>query len=95
MSEILPPSNVRLSLLIPDRPWQHLSMDFHSLPKDKAGYDAALIIVDCLSKRPITIPCHRDVNAQETARLFIEYVRHYYGPPDTIVSDRGPQSVSV
>jgi hypothetical protein len=37
-------------LPIPDRPWQHVTMDYKSMPKDKYGYDNAFVVVDRLSK---------------------------------------------
>ena len=77
-------------LPIPDRPWQHISMDFHEVPKDSKGYDMVLVIVDRFAKRPFSIPCRKTIDAPETARLFVHYVYRIYGPPDTIVSDRGP-----
>ena len=43
----------------------------------------------------MSIPCHKTVDAKETARLFVHYIYRIYGPPDTIVSDRGPQFVSA
>lgn len=70
-------------------------MDFHELPTDRNGYDMALVIVDRFAKRTISIPCFKNVDAKETARLFIHYVYRIYGPPDTVVSDRGPQFVSA
>jgi transposase InsO family protein len=70
-------------------------MDFHELPKDRHGYNMALVIVDRFGKRPFSIPCHKTIDAPETARLFVHYVYRIYGPPDTIVSDRGPQFVSA
>ena len=82
-------------LPIPDRPWQHISMDFHELPTDRQGYDMALVIVDRFGKRTFSIPCFKTINAKETARLFVRDVYRIYGPPDTIVSDRGPQFVSA
>ena len=82
-------------LPLPSRPWQHISMDFHSFPRDKVGRDAALVVVDRLSKRPISIPCSKAVGSRDTTKLFVEYVYRYYGPPDTIVSDRGPQFVAA
>jgi transposase InsO family protein len=82
-------------LPIPGRPWQHISMDFHELPKDKKGYDMAMVVVDRFGKRPITIPCYKTVDAPAMAWLFICYIFRYFGPPDTIVSDRGPQFVSA
>ena len=82
-------------LPIPERPWQHVSMDFHEVPTDRNGQDIVLVIVDRLGKRPFSIPCKKTVNAKETARLYIHYVYRIYGPPDTIVSDRGLQFVSA
>jgi transposase InsO family protein len=82
-------------LPIPDRPWQHVSMDFHKLPTDKHEFDTVVIFVDRFGKRTITVPCHKTINAPETARLYIRFVYPYYGPPVTIVSDRGPQFVSA
>jgi transposase InsO family protein len=81
-------------LPVPDRPWQHISMDFKSFPRDKKGYDSILVIVDRLGKRPISIPCYKTATARDLARMFIESVWRYYGPPDTIVSDRGPQFIA-
>jgi transposase InsO family protein len=89
----LPPGLLN-PLPIPTRPWQHISMDFRSFPKDKKGFDAALVIVDRLGKRPISIPCQKTITAQGTARLFVDQVYRWVGLPDTIVSDRGPQFVS-
>ena len=81
-------------LPIPDRPWQHISMDFRSFPKDKQGYDAAFVVVDRLSKHPISIPCFKTTTAKDMAELFITFIYRHCGAPDTIVSDRGPQFVS-
>jgi hypothetical protein len=82
-------------LPIPDRPWQHISIDFHELPTDRDGYDMVMILVDRFGKRPFSIPCHKNIDAKEAARLYIHYVYRIYGPPDTIVSDRGPQFISA
>jgi len=81
-------------LPIPERPWQHISMDFKSCPPSRKGFDAVLVIVDRLGKRPISIPCHKTTTARDLAKLFIANVYRYYGPPETIVSDRGPQFIS-
>jgi transposase InsO family protein len=81
-------------LAIPDRPWQHLSVDFKSFPLDKKGYNNIAVFVDRFGKRPISIPCKDTVNAKELALLYIQFVYKYYGPATTIVSDRGRQFVS-
>lgn len=82
-------------LPIAERPWQHISMDFRSFPTDKKGYDAALVIVDRFSKRPISIPCRKTATSEDVARMFIEHVYRHRGPPTTVVSDRGPQFISA
>lgn len=81
-------------LPIPNRPWQHISMDFKEFPEDKKGYNAILVVVDRLGKRPISVPTTKEVTAKDLAHMFIRSVYRYYGPPDTIVSDRGPQFIS-
>jgi hypothetical protein len=46
-------------LPIPDHPWQHVTMDFKSMPKDKHGYDSVFVVIDRLSKQAISTPCHK------------------------------------
>jgi hypothetical protein len=82
-------------LPVADHPWQHISVDFKSFPKDHHGYDTITVFVDRFGKRPISIPCYSTIDARELARLYIVYVYKYYGPATTIVSDRGPQFVSA
>jgi transposase InsO family protein len=69
-------------------------MDYYYLPKDKHGYDCVYVVVDRFGKRVISIPCYRTVTARDMARMFIERIYRYYGPSDTIISDRGPQFIS-
>ena len=54
-----------------------------------------MILVDRFGKRPFLIPCHKNINAKEAAQLYIYYVYHIYGPPDTIILDYGPQFISA
>jgi transposase InsO family protein len=81
-------------LPIPDRPWQHITMDYKSFPKDAHGYDMAFVVIDRLSKQSISIPCYKTSTAKDMARLYIIYVYRYRGVPESIVSDRGPQFIS-
>jgi len=80
-------------LLIPERPWQYISMDFYKLPTDRDGYDMVMILVNCFGKRPFLIPCHKDIDAKEVAQLYIHYVYRIYGLLDTIISDYRPQFI--
>ncbi|CAL3966035.1 unnamed protein product [Diplocarpon coronariae] len=82
-------------LPIPERAYQHLTMDFTELPLDELGYDFALVIIDRLSKKAVSIPCYKTVDAKGLAELFlIHWIRHF-GMPDSILSDRGAQFVST
>ena len=76
-------------LLISGRPWQHVFIDFYELPIDRNGYNMAMIVVDRFGKRLFLIPCYKDIDAKEAARLYIHYVYRIYGLPDTIISDHG------
>jgi len=78
-----------------DRPWQHISIDFKSFPKDKHGFNAITVFVDRLGKRPISVPCHRTIDAPELAWLYLIHVHKYYGPATTFVLDHGPQFISA
>src|SRR5277367_5741646 len=70
-------------------------MDFYKLPKDRNGYDIVMILVDRFRKRSFTIPYHKTIDAKEVARLYIHYIYCIFGPPDTVVSNRGPQFISA
>jgi hypothetical protein len=69
-------------------------MDFCTFPTDKRGFDNIFVVVDRLTKRPISIPTHKTITAKGLAALFIDHVYRYKGPPETIVSDRGPQFIA-
>jgi hypothetical protein len=81
-------------LPVPERPWQHIAMDFKSFPVDKHGYDTTYVVIDRLSKKSISILCYKTTTAKDMARLYVSYVYRHRGAPQTIVSDRGPQFVS-
>jgi hypothetical protein len=81
-------------LPIPTHAWEHVTMDYCSFNKDKHGFDNVLVIIDRLSKQAITIPCHKTIDAREQAKLYLTHVYRYYGPPTTMLSDRGPQFIS-
>ena len=81
-------------LPIPIRPWQFIAMDFMALPKDRHGFDAVWVVICRLSKRPVSVPCHKTVTARDMAWMFFRYVFPYFGFPDEIVSDRGAQFIS-
>jgi hypothetical protein len=81
-------------LPIPDRPWQHITVDFKKCPESKTQHNMIAIFVDRLGKRPITIPVRDTITAKQLVPLFLIHVARHVGLPDSITSDRGPQFVS-
>lgn len=81
-------------LPIPERPMQHLCIDFKSFPPDKSGYNQIMVVIDRLSKQAVSIPCHKNINAHGMAHLFIQWIYRFGHTPESIVSDRGPQFIS-
>ena len=81
-------------LLVPDRPWQYISIDFVLFNKDKHRYDNILVVIDRLLKESILIPYYKTTTVEEIASLFIYYIWRYFSPPDTIISDRRLQFIS-
>lgn len=83
------------SLEVPAQPYQHLTMDYISLLMDKNNYNCAFVIVDQLSKKVLSIPCHQTITAKEIVHLFLDYWTCNFGTHDFIISDQGFQFVSI
>ena len=66
-----------------------------ALPRTARGHDAVLTVVDRFSKLVTLIPCTREVDAHETARLFFEHVVCHYGMPTKLISDRDVRFTSI
>ncbi|KAK7570621.1 hypothetical protein V3481_007378 [Fusarium oxysporum f. sp. vasinfectum] len=81
-------------LPVPERVWQHVSMDLITHLPPSNGYDAILIIACRLTKMRHIIACKGTCDAEDTARYYLREVWKLHGLPQTIVSDRGPQFVA-
>ncbi|GJP83665.1 hypothetical protein CLOP_g13794 [Closterium sp. NIES-67] len=82
-------------LVPPERPWQHVTMDYVTgLPTGPSGNDAILVIVDRLTKMVHFIACQQNITAEQTAQLFIANVIRLHGLPSAIISDRNPKFTS-
>jgi len=87
------PYGTLVSLPIPSRPFQELSMDFITgLPPsiyNKEEVDSVLVIVDRYTKYSIFLPVAVTITAADLAAIFHDAVELRFGPPKGIVSDRG------
>ena len=76
---------------VPERLWQHISVDFITkLPMSK-GHDLILVICDRFSKMSHFVMTTEKTIAEGLARLFRDNVWKLYRLPKSVISDRGPQ----
>jgi hypothetical protein len=69
-------------------------MDFIEQLLLSDGYTSILVIVDCLSKMGLFIPCHGKLTASELAHLFVLHVFSKHGVPNHVTCDRGSEFVN-
>ena len=77
-------------LAVPERTWQHLVVDFKSMPPDAGGDDFAFVIIDRLSKRYYIVRYSRDITTKAIAKLYYYSPLRYIGLPKSITSDYSP-----
>jgi hypothetical protein len=81
-------------LPVPCQIWKDISIDFiDKLPLSR-GCTTLMVITDRLGKGVILEPCHK-ATAEYVAEKFVRCFYRHHGPPDTIVSDRGPQFTGI
>ncbi|GJP52569.1 hypothetical protein CLOM_g11671 [Closterium sp. NIES-68] len=79
----------------PERPWQHITMDYVTgLTAGPSENDAILVVVDRLTKMAHFIACQQTITAEQIAQLFIANVIRLHGLPTAIISDRDPKFTS-
>jgi transposase InsO family protein len=80
----------------PPQPWEGVSMDFVTdlTESTTSRYTGILVIVDRLTKMAIYLPCRKDIDSPELARMFFEHVICKHGRPDNIVTDCGKEFTS-
>ena len=83
-------------LSTPSVPWESISMDFvMGLPSTERQNDAILTFVDRLTKYVIIIPTKSTIDAEGTARLYLDHVFALHGLSKSVVSDRDPRFTSL
>ena len=76
---------------VPERLWQHISVDFiMKLPVSK-GHDLILVVCDRFSKMSHFVAMTEKTTAEGLARLFRDNVWKLYRLPESVILDRGLQ----
>jgi len=76
---------------VPEKLWQHISVDFiMKLPMSK-GHDAILVVCDRFLKMSHFVVMTKTMTAEGLARLFRNNMWKLHGLLESIISDRGPQ----
>ncbi|KAL0202014.1 hypothetical protein M9458_000032, partial [Cirrhinus mrigala] len=99
------PAGLLQPLPVPNRPWSHLAVDFVTDLPPSQGHTVILSVVDRFSKgcRFIPLPDRFSKGCRfiplpklpmETAEVLCNSVFRFYGLPEDIVSDHGPQFTS-
>ncbi len=88
------PAGLLQPLPIPQCPWSHITIDFVTNLPNSSGITTILTVVDRFSKSCHLIPLPKLPSALEMAETLCNYVFRFYGLPEDIVSDRGPQFTS-
>ena len=73
------------------KPWRHISANFIVKLPLAQGYNAILVVCNCLTKMAHFIPTTKKTSAAGLARLFRNNVWKLHGLPESIISDRGAQ----
>src|SRR5260221_7579602 len=61
---------------------------------DSKGYNAVLMVVDCLSKRIHAIPTVTSLDSARVAWLFLEHIWCHHGLLEEVISDHGSAFIS-
>lgn len=83
-----PPAGLLYPLLIPQRPWSHIAVDFITGLPPSDGHTVILTIVDHFSKAAHFVPLPKLLSAAETS-LLVQHVFRLHWLPRDIISDRG------
>jgi hypothetical protein len=58
------------------------------------GFNAIWVVVDCVMKMRLFLPCTDKVDGMKLGEMYIKEAFRLHGLPKTIVSDQGPQFAS-
>jgi len=76
---------------VPERLWQHISVDFIMKLLVSKGHDSILVVCDRFSKMSHFVATTEKTTAEGLARLFRDNMWKLHGLPESVISDRGSQ----
>jgi len=76
---------------VPERLWQHISVDFIMKLPVSRGHDSILVVCDRFSKMSHFVATTEKMTAEGLARLFRDNVWKLHRLPKSVILDRGPQ----
>ena len=82
-------------LLVPERPWNSISMDFIKHLLAFSSYTSILVIVDQLSKQGIFIPTVDDITTPQVAKSFVVHIFSKHRVPLHVTCDCVSEFVST
>ena len=86
--DCLSPVDLLQPLLVPNRVWADISMDFiEGLPSSR-GKSVIMVVVDCLSKYAYFLPLSHSFTATTVAQSFIHNIVKLHGVPASLIRDR-------
>ena len=89
-----PPTGELHPLLIPDAPWDTISVDFITELPESNGQDSIMVVVDSVTKRSHFMSTVMTILSIGAAQLYIQHVWKHHRLPKRVVSDKGPQFVA-
>jgi hypothetical protein len=89
------PAGLLQPLLIPEKKWEVITMDFITgLPKTNKQHDSIMVVVDKLTKAAHFVPVKTMHTMTNIAEIFMKEIARLHGIPRTIVSDKDTKFTS-